>query len=127
MSVSEDRRPAIIPLNFWVDYEPTPGGMKEIERVEWTRKGTQNATTRETIERLSRKRGDQFDPIWESLKPYYDNWKAGHRAISHSLYRRPRQPDRRDVGQGAGAGYPVIPHHRAGLCRSAEDDSGCRG
>lgn len=77
----DDRRPAVVPLNFWVDYEPTAEGMKEIERVEWTRKGTQNATTRETIERLSRTRsGADPDPVWMALKPYYDNWKAGREA-----------------------------------------------
>lgn len=81
MQIVDDRRPAIIPLNFWVDYEPTPGGkMKEIERVEWTRKGTQNATTRETIERLSRTGPNGPDPIWLALKPYYDHWKAGKEA-----------------------------------------------
>lgn len=76
MQTVSDRAPAIIPLTFWVDYEPQPDGkMKEVERVEWTRKGTQNATTRETVERLSRKGVD--NPIWAALKPYYDHWKQG--------------------------------------------------
>jgi hypothetical protein len=79
MQLANDRIPAIIPLSFWVDYEPQKDGqIKEVERVEWTRKGTQNATTRETVERLSRHGID--NPIWAALKPYYDHWKAGKAA-----------------------------------------------
>lgn len=76
-----DRLPSVIPLEFWVDYEPQADGtIKEIERVEWTRKGTQNATTRETIERLSRTGPNGQDPIWLALKPFYDSWKSGREA-----------------------------------------------
>lgn len=76
------RVPAIVPLNFWIEYEPQPDGtMKEIEKVEWTRKGTQNTTTVEKITRLSKPGLDGvITPIWEALKPFYDRWKAGQEA-----------------------------------------------
>lgn len=75
MQLSEDRRPAIIPLEFRVDYLPQPdGSMKEIEIVEYTRKGSQGATTPARISHLQR--GGQ-DPVWLAIKPYYESWKAG--------------------------------------------------
>lgn len=76
------RLPAIIPLNFWIEYEPQPdGSVKEIEKVEWSRKGTQNTTTVEKISRLSKVsiNGDMI-PEWEALKPFYERWKAGQEA-----------------------------------------------
>lgn len=73
-----DRMPAIIPLDFRVDYQPQPdGSMKEIEVVEYTRKGSQGATTPARIEHLQRMRDGRQDPVWLAIKPYYDNWKAG--------------------------------------------------
>lgn len=77
-----DRLPAIVPLDFRVEYLPQPDGtLKEIEVVEYTRKGSQGATTPVRIEHLQRKRQDgALDPIWLALKPYYDNWKAGKAA-----------------------------------------------
>lgn len=76
------RVPAIVPLNFWIEYEPQPDGtMKEIEKVEWSRKGTQNTTTVEKISRLSKPGLDgAVTPIWEALKPYHERWKAGQEA-----------------------------------------------
>lgn len=73
-----DRMPAIVPLNFWVEYAPqADGSIKEIEMVEFTRKGSQGATTPMRIAHLQR--GGQ-DPVWLVLKPYYDNWKQGKAA-----------------------------------------------
>lgn len=76
------RVPAIVPLNFWIEYEPQPEGtMKEVEKVEWARKGTQNTTTVEKISRLSKVGLDGVPtPVWEALKPYYERWKAGQEA-----------------------------------------------
>lgn len=76
------RVPAIVPLNFWIEYEPQPEGtMKEIEKVEWSRKGTQNTTTVEKISRLSKPGLDgAVTPIWEALKPFYERWKEGKEA-----------------------------------------------
>jgi hypothetical protein len=82
MQVSDDRRPQIIPLEFRVEYLPQKdGSMKEIEVVEYTRKGSQGATTPARIEHLQRLRpGSDPDPVWMALKPYYDNWKQGKAA-----------------------------------------------
>jgi hypothetical protein len=82
MQVSDDRRPQIIPLDFRIEYAPQPDGtMKEIEVVEFTRKGSQGATTPMRIDHLTRtKAGSAPDPIWLAIKPYYDNWKAGKAA-----------------------------------------------
>lgn len=78
MQVADDRRPAIIPLDFRVEYAPQPdGSIKEIEIVEYTRKGSQGATTPMRISHLQR---NQNDPVWLALKPYYENWKAGKSA-----------------------------------------------
>lgn len=77
-TVGDDRRPAIFPLSFELEYATqTDGKIVEREVVEFTRKGSQGATTRMRIEHLQR---DQQDPIWLALKPYYDNWKAGKTA-----------------------------------------------
>lgn len=76
MQVSNDRTPSIVPLEFRVDYHPQPDGtLKEVEIVEYTRKGSQGATTPARIEHL--KRGGGQDPVWLALKPYYESWKQG--------------------------------------------------
>lgn len=76
-----DRAPSIIPLDFRVEYIPqADGSLREIEVVEYTRKGSQGATTPARIEHLQRLRDGQPDPLWAVLKPYYDNWKAGKAA-----------------------------------------------
>lgn len=78
MSDPNARIASIVPLNFWIEYEPQPDGtMKEVEKVEWSRKGTQNTSTVEKISRLM-KMGMTGE--WEALKPYYDRWKAGQEA-----------------------------------------------
>jgi hypothetical protein len=79
MSDPNARLPSIVPLNFWKEYEPQPDGtMKEVAKVEWTRKGTQNTTTIEKISRLS-KLDINGNPsaIWEVLKPSYERWLSG--------------------------------------------------
>lgn len=77
-----DRLPSIVPLNFWKEYEPQPdGSIKEIEMVEWVRKGTQNATTIEKITRMSKKDiNGNVNPNWIAIKPFYDGWKSGQEA-----------------------------------------------
>ena len=82
MQVSDDRRPSIIPLDFRLEYLPqSDGTVREIEVVEYTRKGSQGATTPVRIEHLTRvKNGSSPDPIWLAIKPYYENWKAGKEA-----------------------------------------------
>jgi hypothetical protein len=82
MSDPNARIPSIVPLNFWIEYEPQPdGSMKEVEKVEWSRRGTNNTTTVEKISRLSKKGlNGELIPEWEALKPYYDRWKAGQEA-----------------------------------------------
>lgn len=78
MSDPNARIASIVPLNFWIEYEPqSDGTMKEVEKVEWSRKGTQNTSTVEKISRLM-KMGMTGE--WEALKPYYDRWKAGQEA-----------------------------------------------
>lgn len=70
----QDRLPNIIPLEFWIEYKPqSDGSMKEEERVKWIRRGTTGSDTSEAVFRLQRENG----PIWQTLKPYYDHWKAG--------------------------------------------------
>ena len=77
MQQMTDRAPAIVPLSFWKDYDPQPDGtMRENVWVEWTRKGTRNATTKEKIARLKKDAG----PIWQALVPYYEHWKKGQDA-----------------------------------------------
>lgn len=79
MSDPNARLPSIVPLNFWKEYEPQPDGtMKEIVKVEWSRKGTQNTTTIEKISRLSKLDiNGNPSPIWEVLKPSYERWLSG--------------------------------------------------
>lgn len=77
MSDPNARVPSIIPLNFWVEYDPQPDGkILEVEKVEWSRKGTQNTTTVEKISRLKKHDGE----VWQMLKPYYERWKEGKEA-----------------------------------------------
>lgn len=82
LSVSDERLPQVFPLNFWIEYAPqADGSIKEIEMVEYTRKGSQGATTPVRVEHLMRtKPGNPPDPIWTALKPYYENWKQGKAA-----------------------------------------------
>lgn len=77
-----DRLPSIVPLNFWIEYEPQPdGSLKEVEFVRWSRRGTQNATTEEKIVRLSKNDlNGNVNPIWQTLKPFYESWKSGKEA-----------------------------------------------
>lgn len=77
MTPNTDRVPAIVPLSFWKDYDPQPdGSVKEFEWVEWARRGSRNATTREKISRLQKDGG----PVWQALEPYYEHWKKGQDA-----------------------------------------------
>lgn len=77
-----DRAPSIVPIEFRIEYLPNPDGtMREIEIVEYTRKGSQGATTPARIEHLKRQKpGSDPDPLWMALKPYYENWKTGREA-----------------------------------------------
>ncbi len=73
-----DHEPAhIFPLKFWTDYEGTDGEeLAAIEWVQWTKKGTTNATiTEDKIRRVMK------DPAkWTVLQPYYDAWKRQEKA-----------------------------------------------
>lgn len=82
MADPNDRVPSILPLNFWKEYEPQPdGAVKEIEYVEWTRRGTQNATTVEKVGRLSKPDlNGNTNLVWQALKPFYESWKSGQDA-----------------------------------------------
>jgi hypothetical protein len=74
------RAPMIYPLRFWVDYRNMPdGSTKEIEMVEWQRRGTQNQeTNQEKISRLIKlSPAGNPCPEWQILQPYYDKWKKG--------------------------------------------------
>jgi hypothetical protein len=77
-----DRVPSIYPLSFFIEYDPQPdGSVKEVEKVEWARKGTTNTTTVEKITRLSKQNKDgSTNDVWLMLKPYYDRWKEGKEA-----------------------------------------------
>jgi hypothetical protein len=79
---STDRLPSIVPLKFWKEYEPqTDGSIKEIEMVEWVRKGSQNATTIEKISRMSKRDiNGNANPNWHAIKPFYESWKEGQEA-----------------------------------------------
>lgn len=82
----EGRLPFIMPdpamgdgSGFWVDYVPQPdGSMKEIERVQWVKRGQQNRTAVPMRVADYLKRPD--NPEWLVLKPYYDAWKEGRKA-----------------------------------------------
>lgn len=68
-----DHEPAhIFPLKFWTEYEGTDGDeLAAIEWVQWTKKGTSNATITEDKVRRVKK-----DPAkWTVLQPFYDAWK----------------------------------------------------
>jgi hypothetical protein len=73
-----DHEPAhIFPLKFWTDYEGTDGeDLAAIEWVQWTKKGTTNATiTEDKVRRVMK------DPAkWNVLQPYYDAWKRQEKA-----------------------------------------------
>lgn len=73
-----DHEPAhIFPLKFWTDYEGTDGEeLEAIEWVQWTKKGTTNATiTEDKVRRVMK------DPAkWGVLQPFYDAWKRQEKA-----------------------------------------------
>lgn len=83
MPVSPDLRtdvPQIVVLRIWKDHVPADdkGNYKEVERVEWAKKGTNGATTTEKISRLSKPgRNGEINPVWEVVKPVYERWKQG--------------------------------------------------
>ncbi|MBX5143234.1 hypothetical protein HJB79_31490 [Rhizobium lentis] len=79
MSITDDRQVAhIFPLRFWTDFEGTDGAeLREVDWVEWTRKGSQNGTT--TSDKVIRV---QKDPAkWDAIKPYYRAWKEKTEAV----------------------------------------------
>ena len=67
---------AIVPLRFWTDYEPDgAGGFREVEFVQWTRKGSNGATTEDKVARVKR------DTLkWPVLERFYEHWKKGQDA-----------------------------------------------
>jgi hypothetical protein len=77
--------PAIVPLEFWVEYEEKrnakgeaiPGEYTPVEKVRWAKKGVQNGS--ETSEKVARlQKHDKL--IWGVLEPYYTAWKRNEDA-----------------------------------------------
>lgn len=66
---------AIVPLKFWTTYVPDGEGFREVDYVQWTRKGSNGATTEDKISRVRK------DVIkWPVLERYYEHWKKGQEA-----------------------------------------------
>jgi hypothetical protein len=72
--------PAIVPLEFWVEYaakldgkgNEIPGEYVPVEKVRWAKKGMQNGS--ETVEKVARLiKHDKI--VWSVLEPYYTAWK----------------------------------------------------
>lgn len=77
---ADQQKPAIVPIKFWKDHEPIAGGteLKEVEWVEYAKKGSNGATTQEKIARLSKAAKDgRTSPVWQVIEPYYEHWKKG--------------------------------------------------
>lgn len=69
------RKPSIIPLEFWKDYlKSDDGTYKEVEWVRWSRKGSNN-TTEDKIVRVQK----QNNGVWEALEPHYKAWQKGEK------------------------------------------------
>lgn len=67
--------PQIVPLRIWIDHEAIDGQghYREVEWVEYAKKGTNGATTVEKVSRMMK--GDPI--LWNVIKPAYDHWKTG--------------------------------------------------
>ena len=66
----------IVPLKFWTDYEPDgQGGFREVDFVQWTRRGSNGATTSDKIGRVKKD-----VTKWAVLERFYDHWKRGQEA-----------------------------------------------
>lgn len=84
----ENRRPHVVPLAFWTEYEPdpaNPGEMRAVDFVKWGRRGDLHYSANvEKITRLQRpmKMLDDHgravpNPVWEAIKDAYMAWKQG--------------------------------------------------
>lgn len=83
----------IIPTKFWLKYKPdstAPGGLKAEEWVEWHVKLLNGQTVQrsrcEAIFRLKKgaekatEPDDEYGMLWHTIRPHYENWKAGGNA-----------------------------------------------
>ena len=76
---------AVVPLKFWIKYrEQKDGTLKAEEWVEVAKKGVSIPTTVPyRIDRIQKAAAKATEPddepaaLWRTLKPFYDNWKAG--------------------------------------------------
>jgi hypothetical protein len=73
--------PAIVPLEFWTDYEPkrdakgneVPGEFAAHDKVKWAKKGQNSGA--ETVEKIARLRKDPA--LWGVIERHYEAWKKG--------------------------------------------------
>jgi len=70
-----NRDVAVVPLRFWRDHEPTDdkGNYREVEWVEYAKKGTDGATVIDKVKRLQKSQSQ----VWPALERFYEAWKRG--------------------------------------------------
>lgn len=87
-SPAENRRPTVVALEFWRDYEPdreNPGNMRAVDWVRWARRGDLTyATNEDKISRISKPMraggeggGQEENPVWLGIRGAYEAWKSG--------------------------------------------------
>ena len=64
---TETEKPAIHVVRIWKDHEPIDdkGNYREVEWVEWAKKGTNGATTLDKVSRLKAVKDDRRNPVWK--------------------------------------------------------------
>lgn len=85
-----NRRPSVVALEFWRDYEPDPekpGEMRAVDFVRWARRG--DLTYASNVDKVSRIRramrsqdggSEIYAPEWIGIKDAYEAWVAGQEA-----------------------------------------------
>lgn len=87
-SPAENRRPTVVALEFWRDYEPDrekPGEMRAVDWVRWARRGDLTyATNEDKITRIAKPMraggdggGQEDNPVWLGIRGAYEAWKTG--------------------------------------------------
>lgn len=68
----------VLPLRIWRDHVPvgSTGQYKEVDYVEYAKKGSTLSTTVETIERVKK----HNPAVWHVVQPVYEAWQKGQEA-----------------------------------------------
>lgn len=84
----QNRRPTVVALEFWRDYEPDPekpGDMRAVDWVRWARRGDLTyATNEDKVSRVMKPMraaggdgGQEENPVWLGIRGAYEAWKMG--------------------------------------------------